>query len=419
MKPGRIPVCRGLLLVAATVLATGSLHAATPASKVYELDYRARFHPEEGAVAVELEVRQPRSLLRQVQFAFDPKRYGDFSADGELEVGERELTWRPPADGGRLRLTWQPDHRRSSGGYDSLLRASWAVFRGDDLLPPARVRSVKGARSKTQLYLEGPSDWSFATPYPKAGSGSGFLVERPDRSFDRPVGWMAAGRLGVRWETIADRKVAVAGPVGQGIRRLDMLAFMRWNLPELVQLFPDFPARLLVVSAGDPMWRGGLSGPSSLYIHAERPLISGNGTSTLLHELLHVAQSYGAERDEDWIVEGMAEFYTLELMRRSGTISGARARHGFERLSEWAEESDGLAGRHSTGARTARGVLVMQNLDREIRRRSDRQYSLDDVARSLAASGEAVSLLRLRSAAESLVGGPLESLSDEQLSPSE
>ena len=57
-----------------------------------------------------------------------------------------------------------------------------------------------------------------------------------------------------------------------------LLAFLRWNLPALVDIFPDFPERVLVVSAGDPMWRGGLSGPGSLYIHAERPLISGNGT---------------------------------------------------------------------------------------------------------------------------------------------
>ena len=43
--------------------------------------------------------------------------------------------------------------------------------------------------------------------------------------------------------------------------------------------------RLLIVSAGDPMWRGGLSGPSSMFLHSDRPLISENRTSTLLHEL--------------------------------------------------------------------------------------------------------------------------------------
>jgi predicted metalloprotease with PDZ domain len=194
-----------------------------------------------------------------------------------------------------------------------------------------------------------------------------------------------------------------------------MIAFLRWNLPELVQLYPGFPERLLIVSAGDPMWRGGLSGPDSLYIHAERPLISGNGTSTLLHELLHVAQSYRAASDADWIVEGMAEYYTLEIMRRSGTISGARAERGYVKLDEWAESVDRLAADRSSGARTAKGVTVMRDLDRELRRRSERRFSLDDVARALAESAEPVTLERLRTISESLVGETLESLSAERM----
>ena len=42
----------------------------------------------------------------------------------------------------------------------------------------------------------------------------------------------------------------------------------------LSRLLPDFPDRLTVVSATGPMWRGGLSAPASLYIHADLPLIS-------------------------------------------------------------------------------------------------------------------------------------------------
>jgi hypothetical protein len=194
-----------------------------------------------------------------------------------------------------------------------------------------------------------------------------------------------------------------------------MLAFLRWNLPELVDVFPGFPERLLVVSAGDPMWRGGLSGPASLYIHAERPLISGNGTSTLLHELVHVAQGYRAARDEDWIVEGIAEYYTLEIMRRSGTISEPRYRLGFEKLEKWAARSAGLQSDASTGARTARSVMVMRDLDAELRDRSGGAYNLDDVARQLAVDDRPVSLERLRELAGTLAGGPVEALSEQRL----
>ena len=222
---------------------------------------------------------------------------------------------------------------------------------------------------------------------------------------------MAAGRLGVRRDQIADRRVAIAGPTDQNIRRLDMLAFLRWNLPSLVDIFPDFPERILVVSAGDPMWRGGLSGPASLYIHADRPLISGNGTSTLMH----VAQGYRAARDEDWIVEGMAEYYTLEIMRRSGTLSESRFQAGLEKLERWAKESGGLRTAESSGARTAQAVLVMRDLDRELRERSDGRYALDDLARQLAEDGRPVSIKRMRALAAGLAGGPAESLLPERL----
>src|SRR5690606_21947056 len=134
-----------------------------------------------------------------------------------------------------------------------------------------------------------------------------------------PTGWIVLGHLGVRYDTISGIRTKVAGPVNQGVRRMDMLALLRWTLPELLRILPDFPHRLTIVSAGDPMWRGALSAPQSLYLHAERPLISENGTSTLLHEVVHVGLGVGAGHGADWVVEGLAEYYSLEMLRRSGT----------------------------------------------------------------------------------------------------
>ena len=408
-------IWRALVAVAALVVAAAAV-AAEKKATVYEVDYEARFRPADDRVDISVTVRQPRHLLREIRFSFDPERYGDFAGDGVIEQSAGALTWRVPEAGGQLRYRFAPDHRRRGDGYDSLLRADWAVFRGDDLLPPVATRALKKARSQARLRMSGPDGWSFISAYPRSDKDEDwFVVDRPERRFDRPVGWMAAGKLSVRWATIAGRQVAVAGPVGHGVRALDMLAFLRWNLPSLVDVFPDFSRRLLLVSAGDPMWRGGLSGPDSLFLHADRPLISGNGTSTLLHELLHVAQSYRAARDEDWIVEGMAEYYTLEILRRSGTISKRRHQRGLEQLAEWSQESKKLEGRRASGARTARGVLVMQALDAELRQRSNGRRSLDDVARTLAQNGEPVSLERLRKVSADLVDGPLESLSDERL----
>jgi len=389
---------------------------AGKSAKVYGLDYEAIFMPQQGVVQLRVSVRQERSLLRQVRFDFDPARYRDFQADGEMTVENDQVTWRPGAKGGALSFRVMLNHQRKSGGYDSLMTGEWAVFRGDDLFPPAAVTAAKGYESEARLRMTGPDGWSFISAYPRdEDDAEWYRVEWADRRFDRPVGWMAAGVLGARWTRIGDRRLGVAGPMGQGVRHLDILAFLRWNLPELVEVFPSFPLRVLVVSAGDPMWRGGLSGPASLYLHADRPLISGNSTSTLLHELVHVAQSYRAAKDEDWIVEGIAEYYTLEIMRRSGTISEKRYERGIDRAEEWADESAGLQAERSSGARTARGVTVMRELDAELRELSGGKHSLDDVARQLAEDGKPVTTERLREIAEQLAGTPLESVSPERL----
>lgn len=418
-----LPVTLYLCLALATPAAatTPEVSAAIPKAagsrgKIYDLDYHATFQPEQGTVRMSVRIRQSHDLVRRVRFSFDPGRYRDFEAEGQLEVANGAVSWSPPATGGTLRYVVVVNHQRKSGSYDSLMTGDWAVFRGDDLLPPAAVTAVKGAESRARLHLAGPEDWSLVSAYPRGeGDAGAFLVDWPDRRFDRPVGWMAAGRLGVRWTRIGDHRVGVAGPTGQGVRHLDMLAFLRWNLPELLKVFPSFPPRVMLVSAGDPMWRGGLSGPASLYIHADRPLISGNSTSTLLHELVHVAQGYRAAGDEDWIVEGIAEYYTLEIMQRSGTISEKRYERGVDRLDEWGAESATLQGESSSGSRTAKGVGIIRELDAELRERSAGKYSLDDVARQLAEDGKPVTAERLRGIATELAGAPLESIAPERL----
>ena len=145
-----------------------------------------------------------------------------------------------------------------------------------------------------------------------------------------------------------------------------MLAFLRWTLPALIEVFPDFPSRLLIVGAADNMWRGGLSGPGSLYLHTDRPLISENGTSTLLHELVHVATSKQSAAGDDWIVEGLAEYYGLEILRRTGGIGERRFADAITTLRTWAERENGRLASTSTGADTARAVLLFHALATEL-----------------------------------------------------
>jgi hypothetical protein len=401
---GREIALAGALL--ATLFVSAPAHAA---ERIYEVLYDVQLLPERHGAQVTLRLKQPRAYARRFEFHVEPQRQSDFAGDGTIVHEEGKVAWTPPERGGRLEWFANLESRRRDGAYDGMVTGEWAVFRGDDLVPPARLRQLKGAESRSRLRFRLPRGWSAVAPYAR-GDDELYEVVHEERSFDRPTGWMALGRLGVRWTNVAHTRMAVAGPVGVGLRHHDILAFLRWVVPTLRGTFPGFTRRLLVVGAGDPMWRGGLSAPASVYLHADRPLISENGTSTLLHELVHVAMGLRAERGSDWIVEGLAELYSLEFLRRSGTIGGRDYRNAVEHLREWGKNVDDLFTRRSSAASTARAVIVLLALDAEIRARTGGARSLDDLARELAGCGT-VSFADLSERAQALAGGgPLAAL---------
>jgi hypothetical protein len=247
-----------------------------------------------------------------------------------------------------------------------------------------------------------------ATPYPKLRGGT-FRVEHPRRRFDRPTGWMIAGVLGAIREEVSGVRVAIVGPRGAGVHRQDVLALLRWTLPSLREAFTSLPDRILIVLAGDPMWRGGLSGPGSLFLHAHRPLITEDGTSPILHEVVHTALRLQPGSDGDWAIEGLAEYYSLEILGRSGTMSPERLQRAYETLAKRGAEADHLRSKSVSGAGTARAVTVLRALDRRIRDATDQTRGVDDIARLLVREGGTVTTARVQALAEQVSGRNLES----------
>lgn len=379
---------------------------AQAAASHYEAHYRAQFQPASGTLHVELTLSGARLPSKLVLHA-DPQRYRSFQADAALEQANGRVTWRPRGKVARLSYDFVVNHEKRPGSYDSRMTADWALFRGDKMVPRTSVTAPRGLQSRATLEFVLPPAWSVVTPYAVAEP---LHIDDPQRNFDRPRGWMLAGKLGTRAEMIAGVHTVVAAPTGQDIRRQDTLAFLNWNLPVLAKVLPTFPPRLLIVTAGDPMWRGGLSGPASLFVHASRPLISENRTSTLLHELVHVAMGIHGDAQSDWIVEGFAEFYSIETLRRSGGISQKRYEEAMQRLDERGRRNIELFGRHSAGAQTARAVTVLKAADTEIRTVTQGRASLDQVAHELATRRGEVSLEMLQSVAARVAGRPLQSL---------
>jgi predicted metalloprotease with PDZ domain len=387
--------------------------ALPAAAKTYEARYTAEVRPSAGVIDVELELKGDH-LPSRIRWSIDPKRHTDFRSTDKLNVEGDEVTWRPKGKVSRLRYTFKVNHERTPRRYDSYMNAEWALFRGDRLVPRPRVTAPPGLSANTTVRFVLPEGWSIATPFAPHGTKE-FAIDDPKRRFDRPRGWMLAGKIGVRAEKIGHVQATIAAPVGESARRQDMLAFLNWNLPNLLEVFEDFPSRLLIVSAGDPMWRGGLSGPSSLFLHSDRPLISENRTSTLLHELVHVAMGIHGDHESDWIVEGLAEYYSVETLRRSNGISERRYHQALADMHRWAVRAPTLFTKNSSGATTARAVIVLHGVDREIRSKTSGRKSLDDVARALARDGGEVTLARLQGAAAAVAGSPLKTLERSQL----
>lgn len=406
---------RGGLAIAAALLAAAPARAQEPAvvgppappARRFDVGYDARFSPNERTARVTVRIggAEPGIVLK-VRLRIDPERHRDFKGDGSVEVDGAAVTWRPPANGGALHYTFRIDHLRDARSYDAHFAENWALFRGDDLVPPARVRFADRAATRTRLRLRLPDGWTAAAPWERLPDGR-FDLDNPERRFDRPTGWILIGQLGTLRERIAGARVAVAGPVGQRLRRQDLLALLRWTLPPLRKVLGELPARLLVIGAGDPMWRGGLSGPRSVFVHADRPLVERDVTSPVLHELVHATVGISAGPGGDWVVEGLAELYSLELLARSKTISKARHRRALRAFGERGAGVTALDVDAAVGPVAARSAAALHALDAELRRGSEGRLSLDDVVRRLAREGGRVTSERFRQVVDEVAGRSL------------
>ena len=412
-RPILLALVRVLVLVCGT-LVTVSCSASDapqePASTEYRLEYRVTPEPRRNRLHVVMGVEQSSRLLLEVNMRVPAAYFSEFEGDGRISVEDDRLTWRVPGQGGKLSWSVAPARLKSKNQYDAYMAEDWALFRASDIIPPARTRTTSGATSKTSLSFSLPSGWSSATQY--AGQHHRYPVNNPKRRFDRPTGWILLGKIGTRTENISGIHVKVAAPKNHGVRRMDMLALLGWTLPEATRLFDEFPPRLTIFSAKSPMWRGGLSAPASLYIHASRPLLSENGTSTLLHEIVHIGMAASAEYGADWIVEGMAEYYGLQLLLRSGTITQNRYARALSQLGDWGADQELGCNGKANGAVTARATVLMHELDRELRKKTRKEHNLDDVMNVLARQEQKISISNFESIVNRHLGQKSEILNE-------
>lgn len=365
-------------------LITAQTQAATEPSLPFEVDYTITLMPQKDLALVEIKLGKAADLLKSLRFEVDPARFSAFtSATSKLQREKNQITWQPTGPGASLSYQVQVSRRRGKGAFDARMTPDWAIFRGERLIPAMTARMSKGATSRARLRFVLPKDWSNVdTGWTKLTDGR-FAIDNPERHFDRPYGWMIAGNVGTRRDLLGTTEVAIGAPKGDPLNRMDAMTLINFVWPELESALGKTPRKILIVGAGDPMWRGGLSAPNSLFLHSARPLVSENATSTLVHELVHVVTRIRGKDRSDWISESIAEYYSVELIFRAGGMTPERHEKVFSWMKNWSSKVKTLRVDRSSAEVTARGLLLLRDLDQEIRRASDDHETLDDVVRLL------------------------------------
>jgi hypothetical protein len=184
--------------------------------------------------------------------------------------------------------------------------------------------------------------------------------------------------------------------------------------PQVQAVYPRHPGKLLIVGASDPMWRGGQAAHESIYLNSRLPLVSENGTSVLVRELAQLSGRINGQQRSDWISEGFAEYYAIELMRRAGGMSDERYESLHGKLSKEGQKVATLRGEQVDPAQVARAVVLLQELDREIRLKTHNKRSLDDVMRGAMRLGT-IDTKQFVQLSENVMGGSSKVLNTELL----
>ena len=132
----RLPLYASLLLL--------SLPAFAATQKV-DLDYRVRFLPESNQAEVSITLEKGERV-RSLDFNLgEDGRFSDFKADGQWsQEAAGRGKWQPGEGKSVLSYRVLIDSERKPGRYDARMTDDWALFRGDDLIPAAKLDQQDG-----------------------------------------------------------------------------------------------------------------------------------------------------------------------------------------------------------------------------------------------------------------------------------
>jgi len=382
--------------------------ASTLRAETFSVDYIVTIDAANPAVA---QVRWELAGIDEIAdllLHIEPGRFDAFDGTGTITQTADQVHWVPGAPYAHLTYRVQIDHSRGrQKRYDSYASPEWIITRGRDLFPRIRLsyrpRGKERPKSRARLRFRLPAGWTSMTAHELLGADLFQLASR-NSVLDRPTGWMILGKFDARRQEIAGTMVTIARPRNIGIAASEIFNLFTTTLPGLTKLFSHPQARLLIVNGPDPMWHGGISGKDSFFMHAKRPLRTPDRTSPYLHELFHVLQPYRPAADADWIEEGLAEYYSLELQRRAGLLDASEFSLGLEYFKRFGLWHVDLTTQQDNAATNNSAPLIMFAIDQRVQRATAGARRLDDVVIALARDGGVVSTESFQRVVERVAG---------------
>ncbi|MFN8542665.1 MAG: hypothetical protein U0807_00420 [Candidatus Binatia bacterium] len=400
---------RAALLAATFVLAPRLLAAGPP---TFSVDYVVTIRDDDPAHAHVRWLLAGIDEIESLRLVFRDERSTDVHGTGHLAWRGRAVTWTPGGPYAHLEYTVAIARARPPARYDSYAGRNWIATRALHLFPEINVSFRPGAsdpRARARLVFHLPHGWRAAAAGERQGPRT-FAVDEPHKRFDRPRGWILLGAVDLHVRDVDGMRVTVAVAPGSQLDPRKLLALLDRTVPLLTAILGPPPPRLLVASAPDPMWHGGLSGEESFFVNGRIPLRSPDRTSTYLHELFHVWAPFHPEVDGRWISEGLAEYYSLELPHRAGRLTDEQFAKGLELFARYGRWDVDLSRTREPAALNNSAPLVLHLLDRAIAKASSGQANLDDAVRTLVRRGGTLTTAGLVDAASHAAGrdlGPL------------
>lgn len=357
-------------------------------------------------------------------------RYLQFRGDGKITQIGSDIVWRPMGLHASLSYRVVVPHERKSGVYDSYGKKDWVITRTADLFPRKRVQFRKPGKSLTTVTFDLPTGWSAVSEMPKIGENSFRAFESGDYEYDRPTGWLLYGKIVSRKVSAREAQITIAYPYDfiktskslDEQRVLRREKYLKWFdkklthmqeiyskvIPLMADFLPEYAKEFLVIVGKDPMWRGGLSGENSLYLNRGVPNITKDHTSTLVHEYFHVSDGFIKDKlDAEWLVEGLAEFYSLRLLYDAKINTKKDFHAGIVTLKEAGQWGKNLTKSKNQKVLYKNAPVILFVLDEMLREKTGGVKSLNDVMPLLSEESRAINTATFQSKVEKVYGESL------------